>query len=1497
METKEPDSRLSVRKEDLDDQELYRLNQVINDLYSKITTARDETDAASKKFTRSGVISAAGDKSTNPPPPQPEGGIPQPAASDWTLNPVVYSAGEDGLQYGFASASISSKPPSVDYYTMFIQDYASGFVDTNGTAVTLTSASKEAGNTFENCVAGQEMNINSVTYVISANPSAPFESLVLTTSAGVQSNVAFNLNPIDGAWEEIAADAEAGTWQLRPPTGWNVPCCLTASTKEQRTAKPPDGVNYKRLIFGPWADAPQVTNFFVSVEKQAQSDIPSGRYIVNFDKPLDPEYYYSSIERLWYVSNTFTGNIGATAIVDVSGNTATYNSTSSIYSDTFRGQYFTHVQPGDTVYISAGPNLPESSAYIVSEVISNTQLKLTTNPPAGTEQVFAQWTRIAGEINPFTQVDYWPLPTNAEYWKFRCRSVNHREIANNTTPPTVNVTVPASGGITPLNPSTQPGSSAWLLNALQYSIDEAGNSSIFVSATITTPAPDADYYSLFWQRMSTPVSGAWIEIAADAVAGTWQEWPSAGATYVVAIAANKNTYRLDQPDETIPSYYKTLTIPAWGLADQVTNFSVQVETSNRAGVPSGRFAFNFTKPADPDYYFARISRIATDSGYNPITANATALTSAQNGAMFEITSVGTTNFTAIGASANTVGVIFMKTGGTGTGNGTVKTAYAVVAETVDPSSQADWWPLPGSAEYWIFKSESVNYRKVVNTTTPPTSNISVTSSGGITQIAPATITTAAFASTIRPVEIVNSLPSLPSSSYPEGAVVFLTTDDKLYRSTGSIWTVATDGDDIVANSITGGKIAAGAISTTELFAGEILVGQGGGKPTRFTVVDSSSNVIGFIGDITSPVSFVGGYFKNLLIAPSISTTATPRLYATSAGLLELVGMNIEATNTATSGFDSGTVSIKPGNLYGAVQVSSSSISSLSAMGPNYFTTRSDNPSDWYPYCEVYRTSSAAIVRGFADPLLNTFFQIWADRNTPANNAADFKGIPIKINNVTAIDTSRGGSFANLTATGTITFPTGASNGYIWTSDASGVGSWQAVSSVGAITSINSQTGPSITIAASTGISIASATNTITITNSGVTSLTGTTNQVNVSASTGSVTLSLPQDIATTSSPTFTAVTTGTVGPTTSAPLNLRTDNTTRWTIGSTGMLIPAASDTYDIGILSSNRVRSVYAKFIDTAQVGSVGDYVKSRLIRIVDLAGGAGYWDTFANASTIGASNFTIKDNAGSRLIVGWRASGGSAVNYTFCYSDFIPALRSVSGGDAVTDTVYPSLGSTTQRWEKAWFKDFDFSGAGTITGNVLLNGSTNTMSGALRPGFDGLGSIGGISLRYGNMYTYGMDIGGALTAGGSAGSSNQLLASTGTSIQWQNISSRLSAGTGISITGTTTATIAIGQAVGTGNSVTFANVTSSGFFNGSSTTSYFDTSYNSSGAPYRLRGASLIDNGGVWISNGGINMNAGCGATSFNIFGGATGKSGTFTTADSKTVTVTNGIITSIV
>lgn len=822
MDTKEPDSRLSVRKQDLEDEELYRFNQVINDLYSKITTARDETDNAIKKFTRSGVIATGGDLSSATVPgnipPLPEPGIPQPQAGDWALNTVVYSAGEDGLQYGFASATILNKPADVDYYSMFIQDYSSGYVNTSGTSVTLTSASKEAGNTFEGCVAGQVININSVAYVLASDPTAPYETATLTASAGTQTNVYFNLNPVNGKWEEIAPDAEAGTWQLRPPTGWDVPCCITASTKEQKTFQPPDGIEYKRLVFSPWGVASQVTNFAVSVEQQTQAGVPSGRFVVNFTKPLDPEYYYASIERLFYVNSSFTGNIGATAVVDVSGDVVTYNSTSVIYTTGFQGQNFTHIQPGDTVYIGTGSTLTDSNTYIVAEVTSSTQLKLTTSPPSGTEKLFAQWGRVAGEINSFTQTDYWPLPSSVEYWKFRARSVNHREIANDTTPPTVNVTVPNSSGITAIAPGT-----------------------------ITT-------------------------------------------------AAFASTIR---------------------PVDLVTTSSISVT-----------------------------SIVVISNSGTVTTSSPHGLTGTRQVAIF---------------------------GGTGT---------------------------------------SSKLNGLYTATVTGLSTLTITTSG---------VSNGTYSAGLNEVP----LPTLPSSTYPVGAVAFMTANTKLYRSNGTAWTIAADGSDIVANSITAGQIAAGAISTTELFAGEILVGQGGGKPSRFTVVDSSSNVIGFIGDFTSP-AFVGGYFKNLLVSPTLSTTATPRLYATSAGLLELVGMKIQATGSSSpgAGLTAGTVTIDPSNQYGPVLLTDGLTIPLSttytAIGSNYVSVRNAATGNSYPFCEITRTSSASIVRSFGGPNVvigtDSFVEIWTDA-TYTSSYARFRNVPIQIGTTTAIDINRNGSFVNLTGSG------------------------------------------------------------------------------------------------------------------------------------------------------------------------------------------------------------------------------------------------------------------------------------------------------------------------------------------------------------------------------------------------------------------------------------------------------------------------------------------------
>jgi hypothetical protein len=122
--------------------------------------------------------------------------------------------------------------------------------------------------------------------------------------------------------------------------------------------------------------------------------------------------------------------------------------------------------------------------------------------------------------------------------------------------------------------------------------------------------------------------------------------------------------------------------------------------------------------------------------------------------------------------------------------------------------------------------------------------------------------------------------------------------------------------------------------------------------------------------------------------------------------------------------------------------------------------------------------------------------------------------------------------------GAVTGGTGISASYASTSDIltitnTDLGSSQNIFKnvvVGATTIAADSNDDTLTFVAGSGISLsaASTSDTITIDNSGVLSITGTTDQITASASTGAVTLSLPQSIATTSSPSFTGLTVGSV---------------------------------------------------------------------------------------------------------------------------------------------------------------------------------------------------------------------------------------------------------------------------------------------------------------------------------------------------------------------------------
>lgn len=79
-----------------------------------------------------------------------------------------------------------------------------------------------------------------------------------------------------------------------------------------------------------------------------------------------------------------------------------------------------------------------------------------------------------------------------------------------------------------------------------------------------------------------------------------------------------------------------------------------------------------------------------------------------------------------------------------------------------------------------------------------------------------------FGTGVEPVKTVALLPN--PVAYTGANIVFLTTDKKLYRydSVAVAWTTATDGADLVANSVTAGQLAAGAVNATVVGANQII---------------------------------------------------------------------------------------------------------------------------------------------------------------------------------------------------------------------------------------------------------------------------------------------------------------------------------------------------------------------------------------------------------------------------------------------------------------------------------------------------------------------------------------------------------------------------------------------------------------------------------------------------------------------------------------------------
>ena len=91
-----------------------------------------------------------------------------------------------------------------------------------------------------------------------------------------------------------------------------------------------------------------------------------------------------------------------------------------------------------------------------------------------------------------------------------------------------------------------------------------------------------------------------------------------------------------------------------------------------------------------------------------------------------------------------------------------------------------------------------------------------------------------FVDELRPVEIVEELPTLPDDAHPEGSIIFYWEDRKLYKNDGNEWVSLVSAEElsgqitetqITDNSISTPKLQANAVTANEILAGTITANE------------------------------------------------------------------------------------------------------------------------------------------------------------------------------------------------------------------------------------------------------------------------------------------------------------------------------------------------------------------------------------------------------------------------------------------------------------------------------------------------------------------------------------------------------------------------------------------------------------------------------------------------------------------------------------------------
>lgn len=192
------------------------------------------------------------------------------------------------------------------------------------------------------------------------------------------------------------------------------------------------------------------------------------------------------------------------------------------------------------------------------------------------------------------------------------------------------------------------------------------------------------------------------------------------------------------------------------------------------------------------------------------------------------------------------------------------------------------------------------------------------------------------------ITIVNALPTLPSDDYPEGKVVYLSTDKKLYRTDGSTWTAAVPSTDItgtitetqIANdSITTPKIAANAVVASKIAANTITAGQIAANTITAGQIAAGTITATEIatGTITATKIQAGTITANEIANSTITGGKIAGTTITAANIQAGTITGTEISNSTITGGKIASATITGGNIAGAT-ITDSNITNATITG-------------------------------------------------------------------------------------------------------------------------------------------------------------------------------------------------------------------------------------------------------------------------------------------------------------------------------------------------------------------------------------------------------------------------------------------------------------------------------------------------------------------------------------------------------------------------------------